>query len=265
MLDKMVLGRYIPGNSYIHQLDPRMKFIFVFLFTIIIFLFNNWVTYAMGIIITLIIMMLAKLKLSFLINGLKPILFILLFTLLMHVFFTKGGVTLVEYKWFNIQSRGVELGIQTVLRFVIIIFITTIMTLTTSPIELTDAIESLFKPLKKLKLPVHEFALMMSISLRFIPTLMDETTRVMNAQSARGSDIQTGSLPKRIRALMPLLIPLFISAFKRAEELAIAMEVRGYRGDIGRTKYKQLIWERKDTNGLLMLIPILLLTWLLRS
>lgn len=157
------------------------------------------------------------------------------------------------------------MGIMISLRFILIIFLTTIMTLTTSPIALTDAIESLLKPFKKLKLPVHELALMMSIALRFIPTLMDETQKVMKAQMSRGSDMTAGTLKERIKAVIPLLVPLFVSAFKRAEDLAIAMEVRGYKGDVSRTKYRKLDWHTYDTLSLLTLIPITVLILYLKN
>ncbi|WP_340392196.1 energy-coupling factor transporter transmembrane protein EcfT [Macrococcoides caseolyticum] len=265
MLDKMILGRFVPLQSIVHRLDPRMKMVFVFIMMILIFLMNNWQTYAVGIILIFIILKASNLSFMFLFNGLKPILFLLIFTLLMHVFLTKGGATLVDYGIINIQSQGVIMGIMISLRFILIIFLTTIMTLTTSPIELTDAIESLLKPFKKLKLPVHELALMMSIALRFIPTLMDETQKVMKAQMSRGSDMTAGTLKERIKAVIPLLVPLFVSAFKRAEDLAIAMEVRGYKGDIGRTKYRKLDWHTYDTLSLLTLIPITLLILYLKN
>ena len=265
MLDKMILGRFVPLQSFVHQLDPRMKMIFVFVMMILIFLMNNWQSYAAGIILIFIILKLSNLSFIFLFNGLKPILFLLIFTFLMHVFLTKGGTTLVDYGIINIQSQGIIMGIMISLRFVLIIFLTTIMTLTTSPIELTDAIEAILKPFKKLKLPVHELALMMSIALRFIPTLMDETQKVMKAQMSRGSDISAGTIKQRIKAVIPLLIPLFVSAFKRAEDLAIAMEVRGYKGDVGRTKYRKLDWHKNDTLSLLTLIPITLLILYLKQ
>lgn len=265
MLDKMILGRFVPLRSFVHRLDPRMKMIFVFIMMILIFLMNNWQSYAVGIILIFIILKASNLSFMFLFNGLKPILFLLIFTLLMHVFLTKGGATLVDYGIINIQSKGVILGIMISLRFILIVFLTTIMTLTTSPIALTDAIESILKPFKKLKLPVHELALMMSIALRFIPTLMDETQKVMKAQMSRGSDMTAGTLKERIKAVIPLLVPLFVSAFKRAEDLAIAMEVRGYKGDVGRTKYRKLDWHTYDTLSLLTLIPITLLILYLKN
>lgn len=265
MLDKMILGRFVPLQSFVHLLDPRMKMIFVFIMMILIFLMNNWQSYAVGIILIFIILKASNLSFMFLFNGLKPILFLLIFTLLMHVFLTKGGVTLVDYGIINIQSQGVIMGIMISLRFILIVFLTTIMTLTTSPIALTDAIESILKPFKRLKLPVHELALMMSIALRFIPTLMDETQKVMKAQMSRGSDMTAGTLKERIKAVIPLLVPLFVSAFKRAEDLAIAMEVRGYKGDVGRTKYRKLDWHTYDTLSLLTLIPITLLILYLKN
>lgn len=265
MLDKMILGRFVPLQSFVHRLDPRMKMVFVFIMMILIFLMNNWQTYVVGIILIFIILKASNLSFMFLFNGLKPILFLLIFTLLMHVFLTKGGATLVDYGIINIQSQGVIMGIMISLRFILIIFLTTIMTLTTSPIELTDAIESLLKPFKKLKLPVHELALMMSIALRFIPTLMDETQKVMKAQMSRGSDMTAGTLKERIKAVIPLLVPLFVSAFKRAEDLAIAMEVRGYKGDVSRTKYRKLDWHTYDTLSLLTLIPITVLILYLKN
>ncbi len=258
MLDQMILGRYVPMDSYVHRLDPRMKIVFVFIMMITIFAANNIVTYGILLVMTLVILYLSKLKLSFLFNGLKPILLLLIFTFLMHVFLTKGGSNLFSYGIIDIDSNGIIQGLFITMRFVLIIFLTTIMTLTTSPISLTDALETLLNPLKRIKVPVHEFALMMSIALRFIPTLMDELTKVMRAQMSRGSDMTSGPFISRLKAIVPLLIPLFVSAFKRAEDLAVAMEVRGYRGDIGRTKYRKLDWQQRDTWSLVTVIPMIL-------
>jgi len=265
MLDKMLLGRYVPLDSFVHHLDPRMKLIFVFMMTIIIFFANNTITYLFLLGVVLLVLMAAKLKLTFLVSGLKPILLLLIFTFFMHIFWTKGGGTLFSLGFLSVERNGVEQAIFITLRFVLIIFLTTIMTLSTSPISLTDAMETLFRPLKRLKVPVHELALMMSIALRFIPTLMDETQKVMRAQMSRGSDMTVGSIVKRLRAIVPLLVPLFVSAFRRAEELAVAMEVRGYRGDINRTKYRKLNWQLTDTLTLLTLIPIALFIMYFRN
>ncbi|WP_414045106.1 energy-coupling factor transporter transmembrane component T family protein [Macrococcus equi] len=265
MLDKMILGRYVPIQSYVHALDPRMKLLFVFVMTILIFFMDNWYSYLFGFVLVFFIIKLSNLKFMFVFNGIKPILFLIIFTFLMHVFLTKGGRTLFDWGIFNIQMDGVRMGIMISFRFILIIFLSTVMTLTTSPIALTDAIENILNPLKKIKLPVHELAMMMSIALRFIPTLMDETDKVMKAQISRGSDISSGSGLQRIKAIGPLLIPLFVSAFKRADDLAVAMDVRGYKGDIGRTKYRKLEWQLNDTLALLTLIPIAMIIFYLRS
>ncbi|ULG74436.1 energy-coupling factor transporter transmembrane component T family protein [Macrococcus brunensis] len=265
MLDNMVLGRYVPLDSFVHHLDPRMKLIFVFLMTIVIFLANNILTYLLLIAVILMALSASRLKLSFLIGGLKPILLLLIFTFFMHILWTKGGGTLFRLGFLTVDRNGVEQGIFITLRFLLIIILTTIMTLSTSPISLTDAIETLFRPLKKMKVPVHELALMMSIALRFIPTLMDETQKIMRAQVSRGSDMTAGNPVKRLKAIVPLLVPLFVSAFKRAEDLAVAMEVRGYRGDVNRTKYRRLDWRLADTLTLLTLIPITLLILYFRN
>jgi len=254
MLSSMLLGRYIPGDSIVHRLDPRAKIISVILFMIIVFFANHWVGYSLLILFVLSVTKLAGLSIRFLFNGLKLIFILLIFTFLMHIFLTKGGTVLVEGGFFTIESEGLITGIYITIRLILLVVITTLMTLTTSPIELTDAIEKLCRPLKALKVPVHEIAMMMSISLRFIPTLMDETEKIIKAQSARGSTFMTGNLKQRINALVPIFIPLFMSAFKRAEEMAIAMEVRGYQGEEGRTHYRLLSWRTRDTLALIVLV-----------
>lgn len=254
MLSSMLLGRYIPGNSIIHQLDPRSKIISVVLFMIIVFFANHWIGYGLLILFVLSMTKLAGLSIRFLFNGLKLIFILLIFTFLMHLFLTKGGTVLIDGGFFTIESEGVIRGVYITIRLVLLVIITTLMTLTTSPIELTDAIEKLCKPLKAIKVPVHEIAMMMSISLRFIPTLMDETEKIIKAQSARGSTFMTGNLKKRINALIPIFIPLFMSAFKRAEEMAIAMEVRGYQGEEGRSHYRILFWQMRDTLALIVML-----------
>lgn len=263
MLNSMLLGRYIPGNSVIHQLDPRAKLISVILFMITVFFADDWLTYGILIVFVIAVTKLARLSVIFLLNGLKLVLILLIFTFLMHIFLTKGGTVLVDAGFFTIESEGVITGVYITIRLVLLVVITTLMTLTTSPIELTDAIEKLCKPLKALKIPVHEIAMMMSISLRFIPTLMDETDKIIKAQSARGSTFMTGPLKKRIQALIPVFIPLFMSAFKRAEEMAIAMEVRGYQGEEGRTHYRLLKWQVRDTLAIFVMVLLgALLLWL---
>ena len=265
MMEKMIFGRFIPGDSFIHKLDPRSKLVFVFLFIAIVFLANNAVTYALLLAFTLVIVLFSRIRLYFLINGLKPILFLLIFTFVLHIFFTKEGDLLWKWQFIEVYEEGLKQGIFISVRFLVLVFITSILTLTTSPISITDGMEVLLNPFKRFKLPVHELALMMSISLRFIPTLMDETDKILKAQMARGSDISSGSIKERLQAVVPLLIPLFVSAFKRAEDLAVAMEVRGYRGGEGRTRYRQLKWDWRDHTVLVLLVIVTAILWWLRS
>lgn len=258
-MEKMIFGRYIPGDSFVHRLDPRSKLIFVFAFIIIVFLANNIVTYALLLVFTLLVILMSRIRLYFLINGLKPIMILLVFTFLIHILFTREGDILLDLGLFNVYEEGLRQGIFISVRFLVLVFMTSILTLTTSPISITDGIEVLLNPLKKVKMPVHELALMMSIALRFIPTLMDETDKIMKAQMARGSDLSAGPLKERVKAVVPLLVPLFVSAFKRAEDLATAMEVRGYRGGEGRTRYRQLKWDWRDTLSLVILVVMTIL------
>ena len=222
-------------------------------------------TYAVLLVFTLFVIVLSRIRLYFLINGLKPVIFLMAFTLILHLLMTKEGAVLLDLGFMKIYEEGLRQGIFISIRFLVLVFITSILTLTTSSISITDGLETLLNPFKKLKLPVHELALMMSISLRFIPTLMDETDKIMKAQMARGSDLSAGPLKDRLKAVVPLLVPLFVSAFKRAEDLATAMEVRGYRGGEGRTRYRQLNWTIKDTLIIIVLIIVAVVLWMLRS
>lgn len=265
MLEKMIFGRFVPGDSFIHRLDPRSKLSFVILFVIAVFMANNALTYGLLLGFALFVIFVSRIRLYFIINGLKPILFLIIFTFLMHLFLNKEGALLIDWKVIKIYEEGVRQGFFISIRFLVLVLITSILTLTTSPISITDGMEDLLGPFKRFKLPVHELALMMSISLRFIPTLMDETDKILKAQLARGSDISTGSIKERIRAVVPLLVPLFVSAFKRAEELAIAMEVRGYRGGEGRTRYRQLSWGWRDTLTMAFLVVLIGALYLLRG
>jgi energy-coupling factor transport system permease protein len=265
MLEKMIFGRFIPGNSIVHQLDPRSKLLFVFAFIIVVFLANNTITYALVLGFTLAVITVSRIRLYFLINGLKPVIILIAFTFLMHIFFTRDGPLLFEWQFIKVYEEGLRQGIFISIRFFVLVLMTSILTLTTSPISVTDGMEDLLNPFKRFRLPVHELALMMSISLRFIPTLMDETDKILKAQLARGSDISTGSIKQRIHAVIPLLVPLFVSAFKRAEDLAIAMEVRGYRGGEGRTRYRKLVWEWKDTFAMVLLVALIITLYLLRG
>lgn len=264
-MGKLIIGRFIPVDSPLHRLDPRSKLILIFLFICIVFLANNIWCYLILVAYVCFMVTLSNVPLKYIYLGLRPILWLILFTFLLHIFFTREGSVLFEFGWIKVYEEGLRMAILISIRFILLIIMTSLLTLTTTPIELTDAMETLFGPLKKLKLPVHELALMMSIALRFIPTLMDETEKIMKAQMARGVEFSSGPIKSRIKAIVPLLIPLFINSFKRAEELAIAMEARGYQGGEGRTKYRQLVWKSMDT---IMIIGILLLTvilYLLRS
>ncbi|MFJ7729974.1 energy-coupling factor transporter transmembrane component T family protein [Neobacillus sp. NPDC097160] len=265
MMEKMIFGRYVPADSTVHKMDPRSKLIIIFLFVCIIFLANNMITYALIGIYTFYMLGMSRIPVRFLYGGLKPVLWLVLFTLVLQLFFTKEGALLFELGPIKIYEEGLRMGIFISLRFFFLILMTSLLTLTTTPIEITDGLETLLNPLKKIRFPVHEMALMMSISLRFIPTLMQETDKIMKAQIARGVEFSSGPFKERIKAVIPLLIPLFVSSFKRAEELAIAMEARGYRGGEGRTKYRQLNWKTADSLQIIVLAILTILLFLLRS
>lgn len=257
MLDKMLLGRYIQGDSWIHRLDPRTKLISSFYFIIIIFLANNWQTYLVLTLFTFLTIHLSGISLRFFINGVKPMIWLILFTVMFQVLFTYGGETYFKWGPITITSLGLLNGVFIFARLVLIIFMSTILTLTTAPLELTDGIEHLLRPLAKIGFPAHEIALMLSIALRYVPTLMDEAQKIMNAQRARGVEFDQGNFIERMKAVIPILVPLFVSAFNRAEEMATAMEARGYRGSEGRTKYRQLQYSHAD---LIVYIALLGLT-----
>jgi energy-coupling factor transport system permease protein len=265
MMDSIIIGKYVPGYSLIHKMDSRSKLIMIFVFVFIVFLANNLLTYLVLGFFTLVIVLLTKLPMIFLLKGLRPVLWIILFTFILHLFVTKEGEILLDLGIFHIYEEGLKQGIYISLRFLYLILMTTILTLTTTPIEITDGMESLLAPFKKLGLPVHELALMMSISLRFIPTLMEETDKILKAQMARGVDFTCGPVKDRLKAVVPLLVPLFISAFKRADELATAMEARGYKGGEGRTKLRQLKWRLLDTSVLALLVALGLVLIYLRT
>jgi energy-coupling factor transport system permease protein len=247
MMQNMIIGQYVPGLSVLHRLDPRSKLTVVFLFVFIIFLADSIAAYGFVGIFTVLAVFMSKLKFQYLYKGLKPIIWLVILTFFLHIFMTKEGAVVVDLGWLTIYEEGLRQGIFISLRFLFLIVMTTLLTLTTTPIEITDGMEYLLSPFKRLKLPVHEIALMMSISLRFIPTLMQETEKIIKAQTARGANFTSGPIKERVRSVIALLVPLFISAFKRAEDLAIAMEARGYRGGEGRTKLRELKWKLSDT------------------
>lgn len=265
MLDKLLLGRYLQGDSFIHRLDPRTKFLATFLFIIIVFLANNWLTYFILAIFTMLALLASKIPMSFFWNGVKPLLWVILFTVVLQMVFTTGGEVYVEWYFIKITSYGVINAIFIFLRFMFIIFISTLMTLTTPPLQIADAMESIMKPLGKIGVPVHEIALMLSIALRFVPTLMDEAQKIMNAQRARGVDFGEGNLFEQMKAIIPILIPLFVSSFNRAEDLATAMEARGYQGGTGRSKYRVLTYDKIDGIAATSLVILTIALVLLRG
>lgn len=247
MMNKLILGRYIPGDSFVHRLDPRAKLIASFYFIGIIFICNNFYSFGLMFLFTLLAIRLSQINMRFFLRGVKPLVWLILFTVSLQILFTQGDHVYFQWGWITISEFGLKNGAYIFIRFVLIIFMSTLLTLTTPPLSLSDAIEYLLRPLKVVKFPAHEVSLMLSIALRFVPTLMDETEKIMNAQRARGVDFSEGNLMQKMKSIVPLLIPLFVSSFNRAEELATAMEARGYNGGDGRTKYRILRWEKEDT------------------
>lgn len=242
----MIIGQYVPGTSLVHRLDPRAKMSMIFVFVIVVFFANSVASYSILTLFAFLSVAVTRIRLSFIAKGLKPVWFLVVFTFLLHVFFTRQGEILFEVFSYPVYEEAIVQGARISLRFFLLILVTSLLTLTTTPIAITDAIESMFHPLKKVKFPVHELALMMSISLRFIPTLMQETEKISKAQASRGVDFRSGPMKERVKAIVPLLVPLFVSAFKRAEDLAMAMEARGYQGGEGRTKLRELVLTKED-------------------
>lgn len=250
MLKDVTLGQYFPGDSIAHRLDPRAKLLLVVVYIAALFTAVNYVSYAFMLVVTGAMIAASRIPLKSILHGLKPLFIIILLTALLNVFFTPG-TPLVTLGPVTITREGLIRAVFMVLRIMMLISGTFLLTYTTSPIALTDGMEILFGSLKKLRVPVHEMSMMMSMALRFIPTLIEETDKIMSAQKARGADFETGRLIDRAKALLPLLVPLFVSAFRRADELAIAMESRCYHGDQGRTRMKQLRWQTRDTLAML--------------
>lgn len=248
MISDITLGQFFPGSSAIHKLDPRTKIILATLFIVAVFVANNPTSFLLLVVTTAVLIALSRISFKVILKSIKPIVFILLFTAILNIFMTKGSsAPLVSFWVIEIYTEGIARAIMMALRVIILIVGTSVLlTYTTSPISLTDGLEALLSPLKKINLPVHTFAMMMSIALRFIPTLVEETEKIMNAQKSRGADFTSGSLVQRAKALIPLLVPLFVSSFKRAEELATAMECRCYRGDKNRTKLVKLEYKGRD-------------------
>lgn len=255
-LKDITLGQYFPGHSLVHRLDPRTKLIAVTLYIVALFLADYFYTYVIMVGVLGLSIAISKVPLKSILRGLKPVLFIAIFTAVLNLFYTPGTHVLAHFWIFTITLEGVLNAFFMVVRIMMLIAGTFLLTYTTSPILLTDGLESLLGPLKKIHIPVHELAMMMSIALRFIPTLIEETDKIMSAQRARGADFESGNLVQRAKALIPLLVPLFISAFRRADELAVAMECRCYHGGEGRTRLRQLKYQGIDYATLVFFVAI---------
>jgi len=252
MMKNITIGQYIPGESIVHQLDPRTKILATFLFIALLFLVDTFTGYALGALLLFSIVLLSRIPVKFVLRGIRPLVFIIVLTLCLHFFMTEGRV-LFQFWFLKLTYEGLIRGLMMVSRLILLIIGSSLLTLTTSPILLTDGIESLLKPFKVIGVPAHELAMMMTIALRFIPTLVEETEKIMKAQMARGADFESGNIFQRAKSLIPILIPLFVSAFRRADELATAMEARGYRGGEGRTRFRVLRFTRRDAAALILI------------
>lgn len=261
-LKDITLGQYFPGNTILHRLDPRAKILLLIFFIVALFMAKNAAGYALVIAALFVAILISKVGFKAVFRGLKAVLVILIFTAALNILYTTGeGEPLISFWIINIYWEGIRTAIFMVLRIMTLISGTFLLTYTTSPVRLTDALESLLGPLKKLHVPVHELSMMMSIALRFIPLLIEETDKIMSAQKARGADFETGGLVQKAKSLVPLLVPLFISAFRRADELATAMECRCYHGDEGRTKMLQLHYSFRDYAALGLGLCLCLAVW----
>ena len=263
MLKDITLGQYFPGNTVAHRLDPRTKILLVTLYIIALFSAKGLLGYMVMAATLAVCVKISKVGFKSLVRGLKPLVVIIAFTGILHLFFTPAESYLLEWGILRISEKGIQNALFMVVRIMLLVMGTFLMTYTTSPIRLTDGLESLLGPLKRLRVPVHELAMMMAIALRFIPTLIEETDKIMSAQKARGADFESGNIFQKAKALVPILVPLFISAFRRADELATAMECRCYHGGEGRTKLHVLKYQRRDyialTGGVVILALVVVL------
>ena len=246
MIRDITIGQYYPSESKLHRLDPRVKIVCTLLYLISLFLFDNLLGYIVATIFLVAVIRLSKVPVRFIFKGLKAVLMLLMITVVFNLFLTKTGNVIFEVWVLKITDEGLRIAVFMVIRLIYLILGSSLMTFTTTPNALTDGIEKLLWPLRKIKVPVHEIAMMMSIALRFIPILLEETDKIMKAQIARGADLESGNIIKKAKAMIPILVPLFVSAFRRANDLAMAMESRCYRGGEGRTKMKPLVYQKKD-------------------
>ncbi len=246
MIRDITIGQYYPAESRIHRLDPRVKIVCTLLYLISLFTFQSIIGYALATLFLVSCVKIAKVPFKYIMRGLKPIIILLMITVVFNLFLTPGGQELVHIGFLRVTERGLTTAVYMAIRMIYLITGSSLMTLTTTPNALTDGIESLLKPLNKIHVPVHDIAMIMSIALRFIPILLEETDKIMKAQTARGADMESGNLIQRAKAMVPILVPLFVSAFRRANDLAMAMESRCYQGGEGRTKMKPLIYQGRD-------------------
>ena len=264
MLSDITLGQYFPGNSFIHRLDPRTKILATLIYIVAIFFANTPLTYGLLAGFAAIVIIVSRLPLGLVFSSLKPIWIIVVLTMLIHMFTAPGENIVYAWKFLKVTAEGLDLGIKMAVRLILLLLFSSILTFTTSPIVLTDGIEKLLRPFKAIGVPAHEMAMMMTIALRFIPTLLEEIDRIMKAQTARGADFGSGNILQRMKNMLPLLVPLFISAFRRADELATAMEARCYRGGEGRTRMHELAYSSRDYVAFILVIALAVVLAFLR-
>ena len=264
MIRDITIGQYYPADSILHRLDPRVKLFGTFIFLIAVFSFRGWAGFALLTVFLAGVIRLSKVPFRYMVKGLRAIAALMVVTAFFNIFLTNGENIIWQWKWIHITQEGIETAVKMLFRMIYLILGTSIMTLTTTPNELTDGLEKSLQPLRAVRVPVHEVAMIMAIALRFIPILIEETDKIMKAQMARGADFENGNIIKRAKAMIPLLVPLFISAFRRANDLAMAMEARCYRGGAGRTKMKPLKYAGRDGIGYLVLAVFLSAVFLLR-
>lgn len=264
MFDNVIIGQYVPRESMIHRMDPRAKILAIFIFIVFLFISRHPIVLTLAVALTGVTFLLANIPFRYYIKGMRFIAIIIFITFLLHLFMTNEGTILLDLSWITVYSGGVIEGSLIALRLFLLVLMASLLTLSTTPVDLTDGLECLLKPLEAIRVPTHELALMMSIALRFIPTLLEETSKIVKAQMARGANFSKGSLWARLKALVPILVPLFVQSFNRAEDLATAMEARGYNGGKGRTKFRQLRWKRVDTVTMGVFLSFALITVLFR-
>jgi energy-coupling factor transport system permease protein len=264
MLTDITLGQYFPGNSFVHRLDPRTKILVTLIYIIAIFFADSPLSYGILAGFAAVVIAVSRLPWLLVLKSLKPIWVIVVFTLGIHMLTAPGEHVIFTWKFLSVTQEGLDMGLKMGARLILLLLFSSVLTFTTSPIVLTDGIETLLRPFKSLGVPAHELAMMMTIALRFIPTLLEETDRIMKAQTARGADFSSGNIFQRMKNMLPLLVPLFISAFRRADELAVAMEARCYRGGEGRTRMHELVYTGKDYCAYVLVVALALLLAVLR-